>query len=179
MAREFFASAWLKQHPAVYLLSHMVILPLIDLFATACDWAFAGLRQPPPGLAWFLIVSFLNGIVVEIGRKTRAPEDEEEGVETYSGLWGVAGAVRAWLAAVTLTGIAAWRAADGVGTALPMVALLTVLFAGCVAVSRPLARMHVPGSGRAIEIMSGVWTVVMYLGLGTIPLTIAVWRLRS
>ena len=179
MTREFFVSAWLKQHPAVYLLSHMLILPLIDLFATACDWWVAGLRRPPPGLAWFLIVSFLNGIVVEIGRKTRAPVDEEDGVETYSGLWGVAGAVRAWLAAVTLTGAAAWRAAGGVGTALPMLALLIVLIAACVAASRPVVRMHVPGSGRLIEIMSGVWTVVMYLGLGTIPLTLAVWRLRS
>ena len=91
--------------------SHMLILPLVDLYATACDWWVAGLRQPPPGLYWFLVVSYLNGLVIEIGRKTRAPADEEHGVETYSALWGTNGAVRAWLLTVLVTAFAAWRAA--------------------------------------------------------------------
>ena len=43
----------------------------------------AGLPRPPHGLFWFLLVSYFNGLVVEIGRKTRAPADEEHGVETY------------------------------------------------------------------------------------------------
>ena len=42
MTREFFAAAWLKRHPVVYMTSHMVILPLVDLYATACDWGVAG-----------------------------------------------------------------------------------------------------------------------------------------
>ena len=45
-----------------------------------------GIPAASPGLFWFLIVSFFNGVVVEIGRKIRAREDEEEGVETYSSL---------------------------------------------------------------------------------------------
>ena len=73
--------------------SHMVILPLVDLYATACDWRVAGLRARRRGLFWFLVVSYLNGIVIEIGRKTRAPADEEHGVDTYSALWGTHGAV--------------------------------------------------------------------------------------
>jgi 4-hydroxybenzoate polyprenyltransferase len=179
MTREFFAGAWLRRHPAAYMASHMLILPLIDMYATACDWRVAGLRQPPAGMTWFLVVSFLNGIVVEIGRKTRAPNDEEDGVETYSASWGVTGAVRAWLAAITLTAAAAWRAAADVGTAAPMFVLLLVLAALCVVRSRPLARLRTPGSGRALEMMSGVWTLVMYLGLGAAPLTIAIWRAGS
>jgi 4-hydroxybenzoate polyprenyltransferase len=41
----------------------------------------------PNGLIIFLIVTFLNGVVIEIGRKIRAKEAEEVGVETYSYLW--------------------------------------------------------------------------------------------
>jgi 4-hydroxybenzoate polyprenyltransferase len=46
--------------------------------------------------AWngFFWVSFFNGTVLEIGRKIRAPQDEEAGVETYSFLWGRGGALR-------------------------------------------------------------------------------------
>lgn len=88
MTREFFVPRWLKAHPVLYMASHMLILPLVDLYATACDWWIAGLRRPPDGLYWFLVVSYLNGIVVEIGRKTRAPIDEEQGVETYRFLDG-------------------------------------------------------------------------------------------
>ena len=179
MSREFFAAAWLKRHPVAYMASHMAIIPLIDMYATACDWWVAGLREPPVGMSWFLIVSFLNGVVVEIGRKTRAPADEEPGVETYSALWGASAAVRVWLAAIALTGAAAWRAADGIGTAMPMLMLLLVLTVVCAVRSRPLARLQTPGSGRAIEVMSGVWTLVMYLGLGAIPMTFAAWRWPS
>ena len=93
MTREFFVAEWLKARPFTYLWSHMLIVPLIDLYATACDWLPAGVA-PPAGLGWFLAASFFNGIVVEIGRKLRAPADEEPGVETYSAAVGPA--ARRW-----------------------------------------------------------------------------------
>jgi 4-hydroxybenzoate polyprenyltransferase len=176
MTREFFARSWLKRHPIVYMTSHMLILPLVDLYATACDWRVAGLRQPPPGLYWFLIVSYLNGLVIEIGRKTRAPADEEHGVETYSALWGTHGAVGAWLVAVLITAFAAWRAATGIGTEAPMLLLLALLVAACIAGGVRVASRATPGSGQSLERMSGVWTVLMYLGLGAAPLVYRLWR---
>jgi len=176
MTREFFARGWLKRHAVVYMTSHMMILPLVDLYATACDWWVAGLRQPPPGLYWFLIVSYLNGLVIEIGRKTRVPADEEPGVETYSALWGTNRAVRAWLSAVLITAFAAWRAAARIGTAVPMLLLLAVLVGACGAVAFRVVRRGVPRSGTSIELMSGVWTVLMYLGLGAAPLAYKLWR---
>src|SRR5262249_17923845 len=39
MTKEFFARQWLNAHPAAYLALHMPVLPLIYLYATACDWA--------------------------------------------------------------------------------------------------------------------------------------------
>ncbi|MGH9315116.1 MAG: UbiA family prenyltransferase [Vicinamibacterales bacterium] len=176
MTREFFVPRWLKAHPVMYMASHMVILPLIDMYATACDWWVAGLREPPSGLFWFLIVSFFNGVVVEIGRKIRARDEEEEGVETYSALWGVDGAVRAWLGAILVTGLAAWKAAERLGTTIPTLALLAGLAITCAAIGVRFARRPSAGGGKAIELMSGVWTLLMYLGLGAAPLLFALWR---
>src|SRR5688572_20196547 len=176
MTREFFVARWLKAHPVVYMASHMLILPLVDLYATACDWWVAGLRQPPAGLYWFLVVSYLNGIVIEIGRKTRVPADEEHGVETYSALWGTRGAVRAWLGAVALTALAASQAAARIGTQGPTLVLLAVLAGACAIVARRFIRTADPGSGKRIELMSGVWTILMYVGLGAAPLAMSLWR---
>lgn len=169
MAREFFATRWLKAHPVVYMASHMVIIPLIDLYATACDWLAAGLRWPPAGLYWFLLVSYFNGIVVEIGRKTRAPDDEEAGVETYSALWGPAAAVGVWWAAMAVTAIFAWQAARRIDFERPMLALLAVLLTVCAIVGVRFTQRQGPGSGKAIELSAGVWTLLMYLGLGAVP----------
>jgi 4-hydroxybenzoate polyprenyltransferase len=175
MTREFFAARWLKRHPIVYMTSHMMILPLVDLYATACDWWVAGLRRPPHALYWFLIVSYLNGIIVEIGRKTRVPADEEHGVQTYSALWGTSGAARAWLLAVAATAAVAWVASAQIGTDGPMLVLLLVLVLACAAAAWRVVRIGAPGGGRAIELMSGIWTVLMYLGLGAGPVVFAWW----
>ena len=48
MGREFFVPAWLRARPFLYLVSHMVVVPLVDLYATACDWLVAA-EPPPPG----------------------------------------------------------------------------------------------------------------------------------
>lgn len=176
MTREFFVAGWLKRHPILYMTSHMVILPLVDLYATACDWWVAGLRVPPSGLLWFLAVSYLNGMVVEIGRKVRVPADEEHGVDTYSALWGTSRAVRVWLFLVVLTALAAWRAAAEIGTEGPMLILLAVLVAACAGAAIKVARSQAPKAGKSIELMAGLWTVLMYLGLGAVPVLVAAWR---
>jgi 4-hydroxybenzoate polyprenyltransferase len=176
MTREFFVPGWLRTRPLVYMTSHMLILPLVDLYATACDWRVAGERSAPGGLFWFLAVSYLNGIVIEIGRKTRAPADEEYGVETYSTMWGVQGAAHAWMFAVLLTGAAAWEASTRIGTGAPTLLMLSVLVAACAIVAWRFATSARRGAGRSIEVMAGVWTVLMYIGLGAAPLALALWR---
>lgn len=170
MSREFFVATWLKQHPVTYLWSHMLIMPLIDFYATAVDWISADLSLPPDGLFWFLIVSFFNGIVIEIGRKIRAPEDEETGVETYSVLWGKQKAVYAWLAAMIITAVSAATAAQLIDFFSYVFVILFILLSLAVVVAmRFLAK---PDTSRAkmIENMSGVWTLMMYLSLGVVPL---------
>lgn len=171
MSREFFARRWLKRHPFTYLWTHLLIIPLIDGYATACDWLTAG-DGPPRGLEWFLLASFFNGTVLEIGRKIRAPQDEEAGVETYSILWGRRGAVAAWLAALALTAACAVLAAREIGFLAPLggVLLVLLLFAGVVAarfLQQPISRR-----AKMFDAMSASWTLLMYLGLGAVPLAL-------
>lgn len=171
MSREFFCKAWLKAHPFTYMWTHMFIMPLIDFYATACDWLTSEGR-PPAGLLWFLLVSFLNGFVIEIGRKIRAPGDEEEGVETYSVLWGRGNAVRGWLLAMGLTGAAAVVAAGQIGFVGPVAVVLGLVFAGSVFAGIKFLRG--PRSGKAFEVLAGAWTLGLYLMLGVVPLA---WRM--
>ncbi len=169
MSKEFFVAEWLKARPLAYLISHMLIMPFIHLYATACDWLTAG-AAPPPGLGWFLMLGFFNGIVIEVGRKIRAPEDEESGVATYSALWGRHSAVQAWLSAAAVAAFAAVLAAKRVGAGFPVAGVLGLLLcAGAIVAWRFL---HQPITGRAklIEPMSGLWTLAVYLSLGAAPL---------
>lgn len=169
MTKEFFVHEWLKAHPVFYMLSHMVIMPVFDIYATACDWLMAG-DAPPKGLAWFLAVSYMNGIVIEIGRKIRSPQDEEEGVETYSVLWGRGRALLAWLGAMLLTAVCAWRGAVLIGFATSVGLLLLLLLSAAVLLAITFNIKPLPGRGKLIEFVSGIWTLLMYLSLGAAPL---------
>jgi 4-hydroxybenzoate polyprenyltransferase len=176
MTREFFIPAWLRAHPSAYIASHMLIVPLVDLYATACDWWVTGLRRPPSGLAWFLVVSFCNGLVVELGRKIRAPRDEEPGVETYTALWGTHGAALAWLVALVAAAASALAAARTLDVMTPVGVALSGLLGACAVTARRFADAPAPSSGRAFEALSWVWTVAMYLMLGTVPLAVQAGR---
>jgi 4-hydroxybenzoate polyprenyltransferase len=175
MSREFFARVWLKERPVIYLFSHMLIMPLIDWFATGCDWVRAG-EGMPDGLFWFLAASFCNGVVIELGRKIRAPEQEEVGVETYTFLWGRPVAVAAWLAALTATLGCALVAAQRIAFTVTVAAVLGGLLAGAIALGMYFVRTARPRLAKTIEAYSGVWTLALYLTLGVVPLLIQIQK---
>ena len=175
MTAEFRVPRWLRERPIAYMLSHMAIMPIIDFYISAFDWIPAH-APAPAALGWFLFVSFANGIVVEVGRKVRAPDDEERGVETYSALWGRTAAVVAGLAAIAATAIFAFGAASAIGGLAQEAIVLGIVVAGtCVAALRFLA-VPLTARAKAIEIASGIWTLVMYLGLGTVPMLLKALR---
>jgi 4-hydroxybenzoate polyprenyltransferase len=173
MSVEFFAREWLKARPITYLWSHMLIMPIVDLYATACDWIPAGLRLPPRGLPWFLAASFFNGVVIELGRKIRAPSDEETGVQTYTVLWGRPRAVLAWLGMMLLTAVCAILAAERIAFSRPVAAATGTLLLLAAIAAAAFLRQPVPGAGKRFELVSGVWTLVLYVSLGLVPLA---WR---
>lgn len=168
MAGEFGAPKWLKARPILYLVSHMAIMPLIDLLLTACEWGAAG--RVPAGLWPFLLLSFANGCVLELGRKIWSPEAERAGVESYSRLWGIRRAVYLWLGAVAaavgltiLTGLLA-------GSGGPVG--LCALAAGTAALLAGIRFIRTPTPQRqaGLETMAGVWVLGSYLALGFLPL---------
>lgn len=169
MSVEFFAREWLKARPVVYLFSHMFIMPLVDWYATGCDWVPAG-EGMPSGLFWFLAASFCNGLVIELGRKIRAPEQEETGVQTYSVLWGRGGATAAWLAAMAATLACALLAARRIDFAWPVGLGLGALLVVGAALGATFVRTARARLAKGIEAYSGAWTLALYLLIGVVPL---------
>jgi len=174
MSHEFFVRDWLKARPITYMWTHMLIMPLIDFYATACDWLVASgqwsLAAVPDGLYWFLIVSFFNGIVIEIGRKIRAPQDEEEGVKTYSMLWGRGWAVLLWLGALIVTATCAGLAAWQIDFFRPVVLVLLILLSMALFAGWHFLKHLTAGAGKRFELIAALWTLCMYLSLGAGPL---------
>lgn len=168
MSREFWIGEWLRAHPMVYLLSHLFIMPLVDFYAAACDWEHAT-GVMPAGLWWFVAASYFNGMVLEVGRKLRAPADEERGVPTYTAEWGVPRALALWLSGLLVAYVCGVLAACrvGVGGAFAVVGAVPVLLAFGTAWA---FRRHAPaGAGKRFELISGLWTLSLYLGLGLLP----------
>ena len=175
MSAEFFVPAWLKARPVVYLLSHMAIMPLIDIWVSACDWLPNGGR-PPAGLGWFLGLSFFNGLVLEIGRKTWPPEMEQPGVDSYSRAWGVKPALGAWMAALGLALACSVVQASRFIVAPITAGLLVLVLAIAGFVISRFYRAPRRRDAAALENLSGVWVLLCYLGLGLVPLGLELCR---
>ncbi|HEY0972259.1 MAG TPA: UbiA family prenyltransferase [Gemmatimonadales bacterium] len=176
MTKEFWLHDWLARRPVTVLWTHMLVMPLIDLYATACDWMATGEGHVSrAGLGWFLAASFFNGMVVEIGRKLRAPEDEERGVSTYTAIWGRDRAVLAWFGVMAVTLVCASLAALAVD-ALPIVlGLVGAIGLAAVGAGARLAITPRPGMGKRLELIAGLWTIALYLGLGVVPAIVRAW----
>lgn len=168
MTKEFFVRSWLRAHVTWYLISHMLIMPMIDFYTTGLDWIEAG-RGIPQGLELFLIVTFLNGTVIEVGRKLRAPSDERVGVDTYTRAWGLKRAPTVWLGLLALTAL---TAAGALHVVRAGAASFGVLVGMWLLASRAGLRFRAEPStrrARAVEVASGLWTIGMYLLLGLAP----------
>jgi 4-hydroxybenzoate polyprenyltransferase len=169
MSVEFFAPARLRASPALYLVSHMAIMPLIDLTLTGCEWLPAG-SGPPYGLWTFLWMSFCNGCVVEFGRKIWAPENEQPGVDSYSSAWGIDPALAALTAAGA--GALAGLVACGAYAERPLAAALLggVALAWLLQAVRQFRATPCAATQRRLDSASGIWVLLCYLTAALIPL---------
>lgn len=150
MGKEFFAHRWLVARPVAYLLSHLLIVPLMQVFVGL--WGGLG-AEGVPGL---VAVSLCAGALMELGRKIRLPREEEAGVQTYSALWGWRRALAAWAGVATAGAMAAaWASGRG----WPLLAL--------VGLSLAISQMHQrPERGLStISAISALWVVVLHLAL--------------
>jgi 4-hydroxybenzoate polyprenyltransferase len=107
MLHEFFVSTWLRAHFMVYAIAHMLIMPLM----TATIFSFT-MQRPfweAPWLFWaYAAADFFAFANWEISRKIRMPEDEIEGVSSYSKEFGMFKAANVVLVLRVLNTILAW-----------------------------------------------------------------------
>jgi len=169
MTKEFFVVEWLKARPVLYTVSHMMIIPFIDLYSSGLDWKLeeAGMHT---GIYWFILVSFFNGLVLEIGRKIRIEQDEEVGVVTYSKIYGSRKAVKIWMGLLLATLVTALLALNGLANPDYSMAALVGAFTLCLIPALMFLKTPTTKSSKRIEKISGVWTLIMYLSLGALPI---------
>ncbi len=172
MSKEFFVAEWLRRRHLLYMVTHMAIMPLIDLYATGADW-LVHQGRPPSGLWWRLLATLFTGMVLEIGRKIRSPQDEQEGVVTYSAVWGRPRAVGAWWLVLVLAFLCACLAAGRIDFVLPVAFALGAALGAAGLIGIRFLRRQTPRAGNWIEIWSGVWTLVLYMSIGPAQL---LWR---
>ena len=167
MTVEFFVPDWLQARPLAYLLSHMLVMPLIALLASAVYW-IPSASGMPGALGWLLAGSFALGIVLEVGRKMRAPHDEVHGVETYSGAWGIPAATVAWILSGCLAA-GAFAFAMGLRDSLVWVTAASLLvFSLFVVLCGFLSRNGL--IGKRVEALSGIYVLTLYLVIGVAPI---------
>jgi len=111
----------------------------------------------------------VNGCVLEFGRKIWAPQNERDGVETYSALLGPQRAVRVWLAicgfAWVLLSIVGYMAgAFVVALLLGLVALVAM-----IAVGVNFLRNPTPKEQRRLDTAAGLWVFACYAIAGFSP----------
>ncbi len=172
MTAEFGVASWLKARPVLYLLSHMAIMPLIDLLLTSLEWMPGG--SAATGLWLFLALSFVNGCVLEIGRKLWSPENEISGVETYSGMWGPQKAARIWCACLLLSFVLLL----GVGAVTGVFWIIAVLGGGgmvtCLASAAGYAKSPTAKAEKRMDTTAGLWVFACYAIAGFLPILVKV-----
>ena len=168
MRYEFGIGEWLKRNMHWYIVSHMVIIPLADVYASSFDWRLNNV-SPSIGLIFFFAISFVNGIVLEVGRKLRSLEQEEEGVVSYTRLWGVRKAPLIWVALTSLNFMLACVAAMYAHANPAVFVCLGLIYLVVLMPALSFYRFRRGKDAKRVEIAAYIWAITMYLALGGIP----------
>jgi 4-hydroxybenzoate polyprenyltransferase len=160
MYREFFIGRWLRPHLTLYAVVHTLVASLLGwsiavTIAPQAPWTLA-----PPVLA-FGLVNWMLFNVFEFARKTFAPVEERDRVDSYSKVFGPAGA--GWLTVsqiLVALAVLAWFRPSGVGrdlvSWLGAVAALPVGAAILYGIRRGVA------AARTLRTVAGAWVVLFF-----------------
>jgi len=135
MAFEFFAGEWLNKRLVLYAISHMVVMPMALVWMAFMGADGSGLSAHVIPLA---ALSFFSGFSFELARKTKAPEDERDGVDSYTKAFGVKRAPMVTLVLVAGGGIAAVPLLLHISTGITLWVWLIILMA---AVALPITML--------------------------------------
>ena len=183
MTKEFFIKNWLTERILIYALSHVVIMIFITLVIVKgtgyileshfLETLYLSVEKYGKnifiGLIPLFALNYLNGIVLEIGRKTRRADEEEHGVQTYSKLWGKkkAAVILSLLFAVeyflVILGLSYTYEKYFLfsGLVLLIILIISIYFM--------IKFLKKDLSGKIVESVSGLWIVFSSIGMGLLP----------
>ena len=183
MTKEFFIKNWLTERILIYALSHVVIMIFITLVIVKgtgyileshfLETLYLLLEKYEKnifiGLIPLFTLNYLNGIVLEIGRKTRRADEEEHGVQTYSKLWGKKKAV---VILSLLFAVEYFLVILGLSYTYEKYFLfsgLVLLIILIISIYFMIKFLKKDLSGKIAESVSGLWIVFSSMGLGLLP----------
>ena len=181
MAKEFFIKKWLTKRILIYALSHVVIMVFITLVIVEATQYIVPknifdvfiLQRYRHNIDFALIplfaLNYLNGIVLEIGRKTRRTDEEEYGVQTYSKLWGRKKAV---VVLSLLFVIEYFLVILGLAHTYEkyfFFGRLTLLVILIVSIYFMIKFLKKDLSGKIVETVSGLWIIFSSICMGLLP----------
>jgi 4-hydroxybenzoate polyprenyltransferase len=164
MLKEFFLRDWLRRHFLLYATSHMAIMPLF----AAVVYSFATGRYPWQAPGWFWVYAMVGFFVTfnwEVSRKIRSPEEERDGVDSYTKIFGTFGA--AYLVLLIRVIDTALVAAVGwhLGLSRWFYVFLVALFAVCLVGFFQYRRHPSPRTAKRMEIYAGMYIIAFDLAL--------------
>ena len=183
MTKEFFIKNWLTEKILIYALSHVVIMIFITLVIVKgtgyilqdhfSETLYLLLEKYEKnifiGLIPLFVLNYLNGIVLEIGRKTRRADEEEHGVQTYSKLWGRKKAV---IILSLLFIIEYFFVILGLAHTYEKYFFfggLTLLIILIVSIYFMVKFLKKDLSGKIVETVSGLWIIFSSMCMGLLP----------
>ena len=183
MTKEFFIKNWLTERILIYALSHVVIMIFITLVIVKgtgyileshfLETLYLSVEKYGKnifiGLIPLFALNYLNGIVLEIGRKTRRADEEEHGVQTYSKLWGKKKTV---IILSLLFAVEYFLVILGLSYTYEKYFLfsgLVLLIILIISIYFMIKFLKKDLSGKIVESVSGLWIVFSSMGLGLLP----------
>lgn len=118
----FFRPRWFKRHFVTNTIVHVPIYALATVWAAQIGARPASL---PVAAVWLGLFMYTHTFVMDLWRKSHAPEDERPGVDSYTKRWGTTGAAVATAIVVLIGGVfaSAMLAAVDSGTPIAYVAM--------------------------------------------------------
>ena len=182
MTKEFFIKNWLTERILIYALSHVVIMIFITLVIVKVtgyilqdhflETLYLLLKKYEKnifiGLIPLFALNYLNGIVLEIGRKTRKANEEEHGVQTYSKLWGRKKAVFILCILYVIEYIFVLFGLSNINKEFFLVGQLILTITLILSIYFTIKFLKKDLTGKIPENISGIWILISSMNMGLI-----------
>ena len=182
MTKEFFIKNWLTERILIYALSHVVIMIFITLVILKgtgyileshfLETLYLSLEKYEKnifiGLIPLFALNYLNGIVLEIGRKTRRANEEEYGVQTYSKLWGRKKAVFILCILYAIEYILVLLGLSNMYKEFFMTGTLILTITLVISIYFMIKFLKKDLTGKIPENISGIWILISSMNMGLI-----------